>query len=344
MKSLYGIIVVYCSFITGCAALSSLDPFDDKEDVLITDVAVEAPAKKRHKHGSAANSTARQKPHSHDKKPKAAKAKPEGPRLAQNLPENAEDEPLALGTGIFEASAAGPDICQQGPLPCGAQGGSSELAATTCEIDGAVLASNQAPLVAWGPSECTAKRLLTAEVCRMGFKGIQPQHIICAPESQQVTCPPMPVICAPDDRAMVCTAKSYQGSPLQFSQYPKTWGVGECQTRYQLRTFACSLKLDPSQLGDITCELDYSQGECPVEQDAVCEGAEDEAKEFYVCESKSFAGTPFEVPLVTYGESRCEARAALMHMACQFSDSRNKLRPSLLENINCYSKLNPPKN
>lgn len=315
---------------TSCATLSLTDPYDDKEDVLVTDISVEAPSKKSapkhsHHHHPQQGSKA--------KKPKAKAAK--SPRLAQNLPKDDGAEPRAQGSGLFDG--AGIDICTEELPVCTEQ--SKELQATTCEVDRAVLATGQPPLIAWGASPCTANRLITAEVCRMGFKGIQSQHIICAPEQQQATCPPHPVLCGNDNRAMVCTAKSYQGKALQFSQFPKTWGVGECQTRLDLRRFACSLKLDPSQLGDISCEPDHTEGECPVDQDAICASEDDKAKEFFVCEAKTYAGKALGVPLVTYGESRCEAKAALLHMACQYSTGSNRLRPSQLEGINCYSEL-----
>lgn len=256
------------------------------------------------------------------------------PRLAQNLPDEDDDSPFTLGSGLFDP-AQGPNICDLSFKHCQDE----ELVATTCEIDPAVLAANRQPLMAWGASRCSAMRLVTAEICRQGYQGIMAQHIVCAPDNQQATCPPAALICAPDEREMVCMAGSYQGSKLQVSQYPKVWGRGECQTRQKLRQFACALKLDPSQLGDIRCELDYTAGECPIQKDQYCAG--DEAKEFFVCEAKTYGGTTLEVPLVTYGESRCEAEAALMDMACQYSDSVNRLRPSLLENINCYSKLEP---
>lgn len=311
---------------TSCATLALTDPYDDKEDVLVTDVSLEAPSKKPHKHS-----------HHGSKKPKAKPVKPKEPRLAQNLPVAGNDEPLTLGSGLFDDGGTGVDICTEDLPACTAE--AKELRPATCEIDPDVLASNQPPLIAWGASACTAKRLITAEICRMGFKGIQNRHVLCAPEQQLASCPPLPILCGSDNRAMVCTAKSYQGKSLQFSQFPKTWGVGECRTRHDLRAFACSLKLDPSQLGDITCEPDSTAGECPVDQDAVCTSEDEKEQEFFVCESKSYAGKALEVPLVTYGESRCEAKAALMHMACQYSTSINGLRPSQLEDINCYSEL-----
>lgn len=323
-------IGLLCALLTSCATLPITDPFDDKEDVLVTDVSVEAPAKKRPKNVPRSPRTSAKKP-----KPKAAKAKE--PRLAQNLPQDESDEPMALGSGLFDDGGLGIDICTADLANC--EDSEKILTPSTCEVDPAVLAINQPPLAAWGASACTAKRLLIAEVCRMGFKGIQDQHLSCAPEQDQASCPPIAVLCNPDNRAMVCTAKSYQGKALQFSQFPKAWGVGECQTRRDLRAFACSLKLDPSQLGDITCELDTTAGECPVEQDSVCDTEDDKAKAFFVCESKSYSGQALEVPLVTYGESRCEAKAALLHMACQYSTSENRLRPSQLEGINCYSEL-----
>lgn len=326
VKSLFGMTVMLWALATSCATLALTDPYDDKEDVLVTDVSVEAPSKKTQKHS-----------HHSGKKAKARAVKPKEPRLAQNLPADSSEEPQNLGSGLFDDGSTGGDICIEDLPTCTAE--AKELKPAICEVDPAALASNLPPLIAWGASACTAKRLLTAEICRMGFKGIQNRHLHCAPEQQLASCPPHPVLCSPDNRAMVCTAKSYQGKELQFSQFPKTWGVGECRTRYDLRAFACSLKLDPSQLGSITCEPDATAGECPVDQDAVCTSEDDKEREFFVCEAKTYAGKTLAVPLVTYGESRCEAKAALMHMACQYSTSANGLRPSQLEGINCYSEL-----
>lgn len=333
---------------TSCATLSFLDPFDDKEDVLVTDVSVE-PARKARSGRKASPKTSSKSSSKSPRKalrPKrsdtdeagAPRRAPleaqdaDGLRIAQNLPESST--PLNLfGGGAFDAAA--PDICTMGITSCDDEG-ETTLQPTICELD---VGADRDPMATWGASPCSARRQMTAELCRQSYKGVVASDIVCAPESAMLpgTCPPPTVSCGPDERPIVCTAKSYQGSMLQFSQYPKAWGEGTCATRANLRAFACSLKLDPSQLGDITCEPDTTGGECPVSTDQLC--SDDEDQEFFVCEAKSYVGKLLDVPLVTYGESRCEAKAALMHMACQYSDSTNRLRPSQLENINCYSEL-----
>lgn len=197
----------------------------------------------------------------------------------------------------------------------------------------------QTDLVTWGKSICEAKTILVKEACKIGYKISKADEIACQLDTTGDSCPSTPVICEKSRAPTVCTARSYKQKQLHFSQFPKAWGSNECWARSRLKQLACQLNLKPDELADISCERDFTMGECPVNEASVCSAGEKKPKTFFVCEAKKFGPTELDTPLVTYGESKCEAKIALFHMACQYTDAYNKLRPSLLTQINCYSEL-----
>lgn len=194
-------------------------------------------------------------------------------------------------------------------------------------------------LTTWGKNVCEAKMFLAKEACDLGYNVEKMDSVNCLPDSTEQTCPPKKVLCKDEQEPTVCTAKSYKNRKLHFSQHPKAWGVNECWARYRLKEVACKLNLLPDEIADVSCEQDFTKGECPINEATVCNSNEKLPKAFFVCEAKKYGTKDLKTPLVTYGESKCEAKIALFHMACQYTNSSNKLRPSLLGKINCYSEL-----
>lgn len=199
--------------------------------------------------------------------------------------------------------------------------------------DGKLLSTNQI-IQGWGTSDCQAKKALFLETCHQNKNPMNIDQITCIPDPSNGECPIKTEKCPETKEPASCTLTRYNGMDLNWKQAPKSWGSNECEAKNLLGQKACKLNLIPSEIEKINCEPDMTDGECPnfIKN---CPTAH-QGGEGYICEIVKINNNNLEDPFIAYAPSLCEAKHAIYDIICQYTNSENKIKPSLVSDINCH--------